>query len=137
MNRFFVQIIRITVFVFLFALVLAGEKKETLTNPGEENEYSYEEAVDILNESKWARQQTVTRVVPGVGSGEYGEKEIFNRYYIRILSAPPIQKAYRTIRGQFGNKTDSPADEIPGNPEFDDLKHIVIGVAFRSNQCII
>jgi len=98
-------------------------------------EYSLEKALDILNESDWARQQTVTQVVSGVGSGEYGEKEIFSRYYIRILSAPPIRKAYESIRKQM--KQDHPDASLHGNLDlsaYDDSRFLVIGVAFRSNH---
>lgn len=59
--------------------------------------WSLAKAVKILNSSAWARQETFTTVVPGVGSGQAGEKEIYTTFYIRFLSADPIREAYARI----------------------------------------
>src|SRR4030067_3720396 len=55
-------------------------------------------AVEILNSSPWARHETFTRVIGGVGSGVSGEKEIYNTFYVRFLSARPIREAYARIQ---------------------------------------
>ena len=47
---------------------------------GQDREWSLSKAVEILNSSPWARQETFTRVVAGVGSGVSGEKELFNAF---------------------------------------------------------
>src|SRR5262245_2057413 len=52
--------------------------------------WTLEEAVEILTDSPWARQETFTRVIGGVGSGVLGEKEIYNTFYLRFLSALPV-----------------------------------------------
>jgi hypothetical protein len=60
-------------------------------------------AIQMLNSSPWARQETFTHVVSGVGSGESGEKEIFNTFYVRFFSAPPIREALLRIQQiQYG-----------------------------------
>ena len=40
----------------------------------------------------------MTRVISGVGSGISGEKEIYNTFYIRFLSARPVREAYARIQ---------------------------------------
>ena len=96
------------------------------------DEIELADPLDVLNKSPWARQQTTTRVVSGVGSGEYGEREIFSRYYVRILSAQPVREAYEKVRGLLENS-------VKGSNDFDfstlnNPLYVVIGVAFRSNQ---
>ena len=49
-------------------------------------EWSLDRAVKVLNDSPWARHETFTRVIRGVGSGISGEKEIYNTFYVRFLS---------------------------------------------------
>ncbi|MEJ2082070.1 MAG: hypothetical protein P8Y94_07820 [Acidobacteriota bacterium] len=99
---------------------------------------SEEKALEILNDSPWARQQTSTRLIQGVGSGEYGEKEIFSRYYVRILSAAPVRRAFERVRDLAQESGATPAGG--GNATVRrarstfDAAHIVIAVAFRSNE---
>jgi hypothetical protein len=105
------------------------------------NKWSMDRAVQMLNNSPWARQETFTRVISGVGSGISGEKEIYNTYYIRFLSARPIREAFARIQ-QIHNGYDSmPAEkrrlfeeaQIPNlNMNVDDW--IVVSVSFRSND---
>ncbi|UCF37642.1 MAG: hypothetical protein JSU96_01880, partial [Acidobacteriota bacterium] len=57
-------------------------------------QWSLKQAIDVLSRSSWARQETFTHVVGGIGSGIEGEKEIYNTFFVRFLSAAPIRKAY-------------------------------------------
>jgi len=98
-------------------------------------------AVQVLNGSPWARQETFTRVISGVGSGISGEKEIFNTYYVRFLSARPIREAYARIQQiQHGYDKMSPEEKVlfeaaqALNLNMDVSRWIVISVSFRSND---
>jgi hypothetical protein len=102
---------------------------------------SLAQAVQVLNSSPWAKQETFTRVISGVGSGVSGEKEIFNTFYVRILSARPIREALARIQQiQYGYDGLSP--ELKG--KFDEYAAgdllsgfgdwIVVAVSFRSND---
>ncbi len=99
------------------------------------------EATRILNRSPWARKQTYTRVVGGVGSGIHGEKEIFNTFFVRLLSAPPIRRAYARVQ-QLQNGYDEmtqaekrrlDAGIAPGL-NMDVSRWIVVTISFRSNN---
>ena len=104
-------------------------------------EWSLSEAVEILNSSAWARNETFTRVVRGQGSGISGEKEIYNTFYVRLLSARPIREAYTRIQ-QIHYGYDQWTDEE--KRDFDELTRpeleldvdpwIVVAVSFRSND---
>jgi hypothetical protein len=105
------------------------------------NKWSMDRAVQMLNNSPWARQETFTRVISGVGSGISGEKEIYNTYYIRFLSARPIREAFARIQQIHHGYDAMPAEErtlfekaqIPNlNMNVDDW--IVVSVSFRSND---
>jgi len=105
------------------------------------SKWSLDKAVQLLNTSPWARQETFTRVIRGVGSGVSGEKEIYNRFYVRFLSARPIREAYARIQ-QIQNGYDRmPAKEkeqfakaqMP-NLDWDASQWIVVSVGFRSND---
>jgi hypothetical protein len=98
-------------------------------------------AVQMLNNSPWAKQETFTRVISGVGSGISGEKEIFNTYYVRFLSARPIREAYARIQQiQHGYDKMSPEEKVHfeaaqlSNLDMDASKWIVVSVGFRSND---
>jgi hypothetical protein len=95
----------------------------------------------MLNKSPWAKQETFTRVISGVGSGISGEKEIFNTYYVRFLSARPIREAYARIQQiQHGYDKMSPEEKAhfetaqQSNLDLDVSKWIVLTVGFRSND---
>src|SRR5438876_9832215 len=47
--------------------------------------WTLEEAVEVLNQSPWARQETVTRVIGGIGSGILGAKESDRTSFTRFL----------------------------------------------------
>jgi hypothetical protein len=87
---------RLTLF-FIFFSVLASAAQEPFT------EWTLSQAQQILNSSPWARQETYADVVGGVGSGISGEKEIFNTFYVRFVSARPIREALARIQQiQYG-----------------------------------
>ena len=98
-------------------------------------------AVEILNSSPWARHETFTQVIGGVGSGVSGEKEIFDTFYVRFLSAKPIREAFLRVRQlQYGYDKLSEAEKA----RFDGLTQsglqlgsdnwVVVAVSFRSND---
>jgi len=103
--------------------------------------WSRDRAVEILNTSPWAKQETFTQIVAGQGSGRSGEKEIYNRFYIRFLSARPIREAFARIQ-QLHYGYDDMAQEKRAqfekdqmtNIEMDSSQWIVVSVAFRSND---
>ncbi len=98
-------------------------------------------AVQLLNVSPWAKHETFTQVISGVGSGISGEKEIYNTYYVRFLSARPIREAYARIQQiQHGYDKMSPERkrqfeeaQLP-NLDLDVSRWIVVSVGFRSND---
>ena len=98
-------------------------------------------AVQILNSSAWARQETFTTVVGGVGSGRSGEKEIYNRFYVRFLSARPVREAYaRILQIQSGYDNLREDEQVrfdkllqPGL-EMETAQWIVVSISFRSND---
>ena len=90
--------------IILWAFLILGPAG-SLYSQGEDsyNNWSLPKAVQILNSSSWARQETFTTVVQGVGSGQSGEKEIYNRFYVRFLSAAPVREAYaRVLQIDYG-----------------------------------
>jgi len=103
--------------------------------------WSLSKAIKILNSSAWARQETFTTVVGGVGSGQAGEKEIYSRFYVRFLSAEPIREAYARIL-QIEHGYDKLAQD--DKQRFDEMLEpvleldveswIVVAVSFRSND---
>jgi hypothetical protein len=98
-------------------------------------------AVQILNVSPWAKHETYTRVISGVGSGISGEKEIYNTYYVRFLSARPIREAYARIQ-QIQHGYDKMSSERrrqfeeaqSPNLDLNVSRWIVVSVSFRSND---
>ena len=98
-------------------------------------------AQQVLNSSPWARQETYTDVVSGVGSGISGEKEIFNTFYVRFVSAEPVREAIARIQQiQYDYEKLPEEDKI----RFDRFTQdnllsgfgdwIVVAVSFRSND---
>ena len=128
MTRFLVLVLSLLAFPFPFL-------EEPFTS------WSLDEAVTVLNDSPWARQTTFTEVVEGVGSGVRGEKEIFNTFYTRILSALPVRQAFVRVE-QHAHDYDSLSRSEKAR--FDDLAApgldlnfedwIVLAVSFRSND---
>ncbi len=118
-----------------FSIMLAFAAQEAIPR------WSLSKAVQMLNSSPWARQETFTRVVSGVGSGVSGEKEIFNTFYVRLLSARPVREALARIQQlNYGYDALVPADRLRFDEavggvlmrDFGDL--VVVSVSFRSND---
>ena len=103
--------------------------------------WTLEEAVGILNDSPWARQETYTRIIGGIGSGLAGEKEIYSTFFVRILSARPVREAYARVRqiqagyDQMGREEKKKLDSAlePGL-KLDVTHWIVVAISFRSND---
>jgi len=103
--------------------------------------WSLDEALKILNNSSWARQETYTHVVGGIGSGIQGEKEIYNTFFVRFLSAAPIRQAYARVKQlHIGyeqldqTERQKVSDEIRQGLELDVSQWIIVAVTFRSNS---
>lgn len=125
---------------FLFASILTAGTGEI---PSEDPywKWSLEKATQVLNSSAWARQETFTRVVGGVGSGVSGEKEIYNTFYVRFLSARPIREAYlriQQIQHNYDHFTDEEKKRFDSltrpNLDMDTSRWVVVTIAFRSND---
>jgi len=82
---------------------------------------SLEETVAVLNKSAWARQQTYTRLVGGIGSGVFGEKELYSTFFVRFLSAPPIRQALLRL-AELGS----------GHEELDEVRRQELAAAVRA-----
>jgi hypothetical protein len=128
------QILPASLFVFL-GIFSFGAGDPDFTS------WSLEKAAGILNRSPWSKQETITQVVGGIGSGIQGEKEIYNTYFVRLLSARPVREAYARIRQiQLGYDQLSAAKKAEVDTDLARLldldveNWIVVGVAFRSNN---
>jgi hypothetical protein len=104
-------------------------------------QWSLAKAVEVLNASPWARHETFTQVIAGIGSGISGEKEIYNTFYVRFLSARPVREAYARIQQiQRGYDRMSPPDKRrfaqiqQASLEMDVADWVVLSVTFRSND---
>jgi hypothetical protein len=105
------------------------------------HKWSLDTAVKVLNSSPWAKQETFTRVIGGVGSGVSGEKEIYSTFYLRFLSARPIREAYARVQQiQHGYDRMSPEERHAferlqqQNLDLNSSEWIVVSVSFRSND---
>jgi hypothetical protein len=103
--------------------------------------WSLSQALQLLNSSPWARQETYTRVISGVGSGVSGEKEIFNTFYVRFISASPLRQALVRVQQIEYGYGELAAEEKRRYDEYarDNLLSgfgdwIVVAVSFRSND---
>ena len=103
--------------------------------------WSLSRAIEVLNSSPWARHETFSRVIAGVGSGISGEKEIFNTFYVRFLSAKPIREAFARIQQlEYGYDKLGAEDKrrfdtlIQPGLQIDFGRWIVVAVGFRSND---
>ncbi|RPI20762.1 MAG: hypothetical protein EHM61_26370 [Acidobacteria bacterium] len=133
MQRFFVSFL----VVILFFICGSGQGLP----PKGFGDWSVDEAVNVLNKSPWARQLTFTRVVGGIGSGIFGEKEIYSTFFVRFLSARPIREALvRLQQIQHGYDAMDPAARLAFDGSaarllnFDPEQWIVVTVNFRSND---
>jgi hypothetical protein len=103
--------------------------------------WTLDEAVRVLNDSPWATKETFTHVVGGIGSGVQGEKELYNTYYVRLLSAKPIREAFARIRQlqlHYDTLTEGRKKavdrQIAAGLKLDVRHWIVVAVAYRSNN---
>jgi hypothetical protein len=103
--------------------------------------WSLEKAVAILSDSSWARQETFTRVIGGIGSGLQGEKEIYDTYFVRLLSAQPIREAFARVQQIQSGYDGLPAEskkaidqKIQTSIDLNVSDWIVIALSFRSND---
>jgi hypothetical protein len=127
------------VVVGLLALRAFASSSDALTKPF--RKWSLDEAVEILNNSAWARQETYTRVVGGIGSGVLGEKEILETFFVRFVSARPIREAYARVQ-QIQSGYDRLSTEQKRRMDrslvpvvrLDSSRWIVLAVSFRSND---
>jgi hypothetical protein len=127
-------------FFGLFLVLMSGALPSWITQE-HFSKWPMNKAVQVLNVSPWAKHETFTRVISGVGSGISGEKEIYNTYYVRFLSARPIREAYARIQQiQHGYDKMSSAKkrqfeeaQLP-NLDLDVSRWIVVSVSFRSND---
>ena len=127
------------IFTLFFPLIAVAATSWTPGTPFQE--WSLDNAVKVLNDSPWARHETFTRVIRGVGSGISGEKEIYNTFYVRFLSARPIREAYARVQQiQHGYDEMAPEEkqrfedvQLP-NLDLDVSRWIVVSVSFRSND---
>jgi hypothetical protein len=131
--------IKSALFALLFPFIAFSATSWTTLEPF--HEWSLDRAVKVLNDSPWARKETFTRVIRGVGSGISGEKEIYNTFYVRFLSARPVREAYARVQQiQHGYYKMSPVDKgrfetaQQPNLNLDVSKWIVVSVSFRSND---
>ena len=104
-------------------------------------EWTLKRAVKVLNDSPWARQETFTRLIGGIGSGVRGEKEIYSTFFVRFLSAPPIRQAYARVKQIQSNYDRLSQDEREKFSKtllpilnLDVHDWIVVAVSFRSND---
>lgn len=103
--------------------------------------WTLDEAVWMLNESPWARRETFTRLVGGIGSGVRGEKEILSTYFVRFLSARPIREAFvriQQIKSGYSEMAEGQKRRFDHMTQqglnLDVRRWIVVAVAFRSND---
>lgn len=130
----------ISTFLGILLAFMAGAPASWMTREPF-NKWNMSRAVQVLNVSPWAKQETFTQVISGVGSGISGEKEIYNTYYVRFLSARPIREAYARIQQiQHGYDKMSPEkkrqfeEAQSSNLDMDVSRWIVVSVSFRSND---
>ncbi len=108
---------------------------------GNYRNWTLEQAVGVLTNSPWARKETYTRLIGGIGSGLSGEKEIYSTFFVRFLSAAPIREAYARVSqiqggyDKMGREEQKKFDSViePGL-RLDVRQWIVVTLSFRSND---
>lgn len=103
--------------------------------------WTLEEAVAVLTDSPWARKETFTRLIGGIGSGLSGEKEIYSTFFVRFLSASPIREAYARVSQIQGGYDQMSREEqkkfdssIEPGLRLEVRQWIVVALSFRSND---
>jgi hypothetical protein len=133
--------------IALAALLLPGSTLEVSgAKPagavtGNYRSWTLEEAVGMLTNSPWARKETYTRIIGGIGSGLSGEKEIYSTFFVRFLSAGPIREAYARVSQIQGGYDQMSREEqkkfdsaIEPGLKLDVRRWIVVTLGFRSND---
>ena len=136
-NRLF----RLASLALILGSGLAGTYAAGQAPDGPYSKWTLAEAVALLNNSPWARQETFTRIIGGIGSGVSGEKEIYTTFFVRFLSARPIREAYARalqIRAGYDRLSEAQRSRVDaglaGGLSLDVGRWIVVAVAFRSND---
>ncbi len=108
---------------------------------GDFRTWDLQKAVGLLTESPWARQQTYTSIIGGIGSGISGQKEIYSTFFIRFLSARPVREAYARIRlieagyDKLSKEDKSRFDRsLEPGLNLDSSRWIIVTLTFRSND---
>ena len=108
---------------------------------GNYRNWTLDEAVGMLTNSPWARKETYTRIIGGIGSGLSGEKEIYSTFFVRFLSAGPIREAYARVSQIQGGYDQMSREEqrkfdsaIEPGLKLDVRQWIVVALSFRSND---
>ncbi len=103
--------------------------------------WTLDQAVGVLTNSPWARKETYTRLIGGIGSGLSGEKEIYSTFFVRFLSAAPIREAYARVSQIQGGYDSMSREEqkkfdsaIEPGLKLDVRQWIVVTLTFRSND---
>ncbi|HSW40217.1 MAG TPA: hypothetical protein VLL97_12075 [Acidobacteriota bacterium] len=129
-----------TLILFIFMVLLASAAATGILNEPF-NKWSLDAAVRMLNHSPWAKQETFTRVIGGVGSGVSGEREIYSTFYLRFLSARPIREAYARVQQIKHGYDKMSVDERLAfenfqqpNLDLDTSEFIIVSMSFRSND---
>lgn len=127
--------------VFLAALPALAALRDQSPLKRDFRSWTRNEAVWMLNESPWARRETFTRLIGGIGSGVRGEKEILSTYFVRFLSARPIREAFVRIQQIQSGYSQMEAGQkrrfdrlTKAGLSLDVSSWIVVAVAFRSND---
>ncbi|HXG90980.1 MAG TPA: hypothetical protein VNN73_01260 [Blastocatellia bacterium] len=68
------------------------------------------QVLKIINDSPWARSETLTTLLGGRDAGLQGNKEIYNKFTVRFFSALPVREAYVRMM-QILNKYDEMNDD--------------------------
>lgn len=131
---------RIAPLLFIFLLVCTLADSAALPQKPY-RQWTLQEAVAVLNKSPWGRQTTFTKVVGGIGSGVFGEKEIYSTFFVRFLSARPIREALvrlKQIQSGYDEMDDAARRGFDAASEKSlDVglrRWIVVTVNFRSND---
>ncbi len=110
-------------------------------NLGDFRTWELQKAVSILTDSPWARRDTYTSIIGGIGSGISGQKEIYSTFFVRFLSARPIREAYarvRQIQADYENLSEEKKSRFDRSLEpglnLDSSRWIVVTLTFRSND---
>ncbi len=105
------------------------------------HKWTREETLGILTNSPWAKQETYTQVIGGIGSGLSGTKEIYSTFFVRFLSARPVREAFARAAQIQANYDGLGKDDkkrfdssLESGLKTDFHRWIVVALGFRSND---